>query len=138
MKLATDGGKRTVPPVVAWAVVDVYTKTSWGGTLDPNFTSNQAEYYALIAAMKIAIDAGEKKILLIQSDSELMVRHVNGEYKCRDSKLIPLLEEVKNLATHFEDFLLFHVKREQNELADEAVNKVMDRHISMTTIGESV
>ena len=138
MKLATDGGKRTVPPVVAWAVVDMYSDRTWSGTLDSDFTSNQAEYWALIHAMEIAIAEGETKILLIQSDSELMVRHVNGEYKCRDSKLIPLLEEVKNLAKHFEDFLLFHVKREQNERADEVVNQMMDDYLRMTTVREGV
>jgi ribonuclease HI len=138
MKVAIDGGKRTVPPVTAWAVVDFDSDRSWSGTLDPNFTSNQAEYYALINAMKIAIAEGETKILLVQSDSELMVRHVNGEYKCRDSKLIPLLEEVKRLATYFEDFLLYHVLRDRNERADTAVNAMMDGYIRMATVRDGV
>lgn len=134
MKLATDGGRRTVPPVVAWAVVDCYSDRTWSGTLESGLTSNQAEYYALINALKIAIAEGETKILLVQSDSELMVRHVNGEYKCRDAKLIPLLEEVKVLAAHFDDFLLFHVKRELNERADAVVNQMMDDYIHMQAV----
>lgn len=137
MKLMVDGGKRTVPPIVAWAVVDFYdTGRVWSGTLDKNFTSNQAEYYALINALKIAISEGEK-ILLVQTDSELMARHVNGEYKCRDAKLIPLLAQVKELASNFEDFLVFHVKREQNELADLAVNVAMDDYIQMQKIADN-
>jgi len=137
MRLATDGGKRTVPPVVGWAVVDQDSDRTWSGTLDPDFTSNQAEYYALINAMKIAIAEGVTEILIVKSDSELMVRHVNGEYKCRDAKLIPLLAEVKELATHFEDFLLYHVRREQNERADYIVNQMMDGYISMKEISRS-
>ena len=130
MKLAIDGGKRTVPPVTAWAVIDFYTEETWGGILDPDYTSNQAEYYGLINAMKIAIDKGEKKILLVQSDSELLVKHVNGEYRCKDPKLQILLSEVRRLALQFEDFLVYHVLRDSNVKADLAVNQVMDAYIS--------
>ena len=133
MRLATDGGKRTVPPVCAWAVVDRDSTLNWSGTLDPNFTSNQAEYYALINALKIALSLFHDRVE-IQSDSELMVRHVNGEYRCKDAKLIPLLEQVKELASEFVSFKLYHVRREQNERADQVVNEMMDGYISMKEI----
>jgi len=38
MRLATDGGRGTVPPVVAWAGGDINTGRTWGGTLDSDYT----------------------------------------------------------------------------------------------------
>ena len=136
MRVATDGGKRTVPPVCAWAVVDCDSDQTWAGTLESDFTSNQAEYYALIHALRIGISLGATT-LSVKADSELMVRHVNGEYKCRDAKLIPLLAEVKELAAQYDHFDIYHVRREQNERADYIVNQMMDGYIAMKRTSES-
>lgn len=136
MKVAIDGGHRH--DISAWAVVNMYDDgpkspdqgQTWSGVMPSSVTSNMAEYHALLHALKIGIDRSEK-ILIVQSDSELLVRQVNGEYACRDEKLLPLLYQAKNLIVLFEDFLIFHVRREKNYKADEVVNFAMDEHIRL-------
>ena len=135
MKLCVDGGKRTVPPVCAWAVIDYHDSGQvWSGILPSDYTSNQAEYHAVLNALRVATYLEYTGVLVIQSDSQLIVRQVNGEYKCRDRKLQPLLQEVKLLIKNFEDVALVSVPREENEEADLAVNVAMDNYLGMKRI----
>lgn len=87
-----------------------------------NTTNNIAEYKALIYSLKIAT---EKKYLAVQvfSDSQLMVRQINGEYKVKDKKLQSLIMEVYKLIKNFKDFKIFHISREENKLANELADK---------------
>ena len=138
MKLCVDGGKRTVPPVCAWAVIDYHDSGCvWTGILPPDHTSNQAEYYAVLNALRVAKYLEFSGVLEIQSDSQLIVRQVNGAYKCRDRKLQPLLLEIKEMIKNFEDVVLVSVPREENEEADLAVNVAMDNYLGMKKVSRS-
>ncbi|RDY08047.1 rnhA, partial [Mucuna pruriens] len=80
-------------------------------------SNNQAEYEALLADMKLALEI-EAKRLIVKSDSKLVTGQVNGEYQAKDPKLAKYRERAKVMAASFEGFKLLHVPRDQNERAD--------------------
>lgn len=88
-------------------------------------TNNAAEYQALIAGLKNALEAG-CKTLHIFLDSELVVRQVEGRYKVKNAQLKPLYEEVKRLLARLVSWQIRHVPREQNSRADELANRGID------------
>lgn len=49
-------------------------------------TNNQAEYEALISGLRLAKSLGVK-MLPVHSDSQIVVKHTEGEYIAKDSKL---------------------------------------------------
>ena len=91
-------------------------------------TNNFAEYSGLIAALNYVVDH-QLSALRVLSDSELMVRQMNGVYKVRSPELRPLYEEAKRLARHLQWFRIEHVRREKNAEADRLANEAMDRKI---------
>ena len=92
-------------------------------------TNNVAEYRGLLAALDYAIEHG-KPALSVISDSELLVRQVQGIYKVRS----PALQELHRLAQQriakLEWFSIRHVLREKNRVADQLANAAMDRGTS--------
>lgn len=80
-------------------------------------TNNIAEYSALICAL-IEAQALKADEVNIKSDSELMVKQVNGLYKVKHENIIPLFEQVKQLSNGFKVFKLTHIPRELNAVAD--------------------
>lgn len=89
-------------------------------------TNNFAEYSGLIAALQYAIEHGHQELRVV-SDSELMVRQMNGVYKVRSPELRPLYEEARTLARRLKWFRIEHVRREKNAGADRLANEAMDR-----------
>lgn len=89
-------------------------------------TNNVAEYYGLIAALDYAAAQGIDR-LLVRSDSELLVRQMQGRYKVHSPDLKPLHERARKLAHGFAYFAIEHVRREQNREADELANIALDR-----------
>jgi ribonuclease HI len=63
----------------------------------------------------------------IRSDSELIVRQINGQYRVKTAALKPLYIEVKKLQEQFKDFSITHVPRNQNKEADRLTNMALDR-----------
>src|SRR3989338_5021242 len=63
-------------------------------------TNNVAEYTALIYALQEALIMRERD-LKINSDSQLLVRQLNGEYRVKDKDLLPLYEQVRHLLSGF-------------------------------------
>jgi ribonuclease HI len=88
-------------------------------------TNNQAEYRAVIAALEKAASAGVKQVEL-KSDSELVVRQIQGRYKVKKAALRPLYQEVVRLVGSLDDFRIAHITREQNREADRLANKALD------------
>lgn len=89
-------------------------------------TNNQAEYRALIAALKKAIDLGAEEVVSYL-DSELVVKQLNREYKVRNAELAPLFLEIHNISLSFKKITFIHVMREKNKEADRLANEAMDR-----------
>jgi ribonuclease HI len=89
-------------------------------------TNNQAEYQALISALKKAKDLGGQE-LDVFLDSELVVKQLNREYKVKNKELAPLFLEVYNLSLNFSKITFTHVYRENNIEADRLVNEALDK-----------
>jgi ribonuclease HI len=88
-------------------------------------TNNVAEYMALIRALERAAELGLKRLSL-HSDSELMVKQLNGEYSVKNADLKDLYDEARALARRFDAITLMHVRRAANRRADELCNAVLD------------
>jgi ribonuclease HI len=88
-------------------------------------TNNVAEYNGLLAALRWAIDHGERDVH-IRSDSELLVKQMRGEYKVKHPGLQPLVARARLLMMELGSVTLEHVRREQNKEADRLSNLAMD------------
>ena len=89
-------------------------------------TNNVAEYYALIAALDYAANHDIKR-LRVNSDSELLVRQMQGRYKVKSPDLRPLFERAAKIARTLEYFAIQHVPREMNRDADRLANDALDK-----------
>jgi ribonuclease HI len=76
-------------------------------------TNNQAEYRAIIAALQKAISLGARQVEL-NSDSELVVKQINGSYRVKKPALKPLYQKVKQLQDSLEGFAVTHIPGQQN------------------------
>jgi ribonuclease HI len=90
-----------------------------------NTTNNVAEYTALVKALEAAADLGLKRVSVF-SDSELLVKQMNGEYRVKHPDLQPLYRDARELVKEFETVSLAHVRREQNKRADALCNEALD------------
>ena len=88
-------------------------------------TNNVAEYEGLLMGLEAVLDLGRKNVI-VQSDSELLVRQLNGQYRVRDEKLKVLFERVMALLRQFDSYRIIHVRREFNKLADRLANQGID------------
>ncbi|MFZ5982248.1 MAG: ribonuclease HI family protein [Patescibacteria group bacterium] len=130
IKIYTDGGSRGNPGPSAVGV--------WIETLDKKYaeyigegTNNEAEYQALILALKkvkqlIGKDKTQEAELECFSDSELMVKQLSHEYKLKDERIQRFFIEIWNLTLDFKKVIFKHVRREENKIADALVNEALD------------
>jgi ribonuclease HI len=88
-------------------------------------TNNLAEYTALVRALERAAELGAQR-LIIHSDSELLVKQMNGAYRVKNADIRVLHDQAKELIQRFEQVVIRHVRREQNSRADELCNLALD------------
>lgn len=88
-------------------------------------TNNQAEYRAIIAALEKVLALGARQVEL-NSDSELVVRQIKGQYRVRKEALRPLYQRVKQLQNRLEGFTVRHIPRQQNREADKLANAALN------------
>jgi ribonuclease HI len=123
-----DGGSRGNPGPAAYGVVIRDPRGEIVARLKKyigRMTNNVAEYYGLIAALDYAESHGIRA-LRVESDSELMVKQMQGQYKVKSEDLRPLFERAKKMSMGFESFRIDHVYREQNREADALANEALD------------
>jgi ribonuclease HI len=89
-------------------------------------TNNVAEYQALLLGLAEARKIAVHKIRIF-ADSELMVKQLTGRYRVKTPHLIPLWQEALNALNQFEAWVIAHVPREENHLADAAANRAIDQ-----------
>ncbi|MEE9217933.1 MAG: ribonuclease HI family protein [Acidobacteriota bacterium] len=99
-------------------------------------TNNVAEYHALLAALEHARHRGWKR-LWIGSDSELLVRQFQGEYRVKNAGLRALFERCRELVSSFEELTVEHLPRERNAEADALANRAMNLKESNLAPGSS-
>ncbi|XP_077217983.1 uncharacterized protein LOC143852483 [Tasmannia lanceolata] len=80
-------------------------------------SNNEAEYEALLAGMKLAIQTQARK-LKAYSDSQLVVKQIQGSYEARDDGMGKYLAQVRALADKFTSFEVMRVPRTENEKAN--------------------
>lgn len=88
-------------------------------------TNNVAEYEGLVHAFNLAQKRGARR-LEIRSDSELVVKQMNGVYKVKHPDMLTLWRKASQLRRGFEEAVIKHVRREQNKEADALANRAMD------------
>lgn len=123
-----DGGSRGNPGPSAYGVVIRDARGEIVAKLKKYIgqnTNNVAEYFALIAALDYA-QTHEIRALRVESDSELLVKQMRGQYKVKSAELRPLFERAKKMSQTFDSFRIDHVYREQNGDADALVNQALD------------
>jgi ribonuclease HI len=123
-----DGGSRGNPGPASYGVVIRDPRGEIVARLKKYIgrtTNNVAEYYGLIAALDYA-QSNSIKALRIESDSELMVKQMRGQYQVKSADLKPLFERAKKMSQTFSTFRIEHVYREQNKEADALANEAMD------------
>ncbi len=81
-------------------------------------TNNEAEYLALIQGLNLCID-NEIIHINIFSDSELIVKQINGEYKVKNERMGVLFKQTHDLLSRFDFWKINHVLRDKNTEADE-------------------
>jgi ribonuclease HI len=85
-------------------------------------TNNVAEYMALIFGMQEAL-LRRANSLRIYTDSQLLCRQINNEYKIKSPNLIGLYYQIQHLKSGFERFEISYISRENNRGADKLAKK---------------
>jgi ribonuclease HI len=80
-------------------------------------TNNQAEYQALLCGLDQARDWPNSDIV-VQTDSELVFRQLEGGYKVKNEQLRPLHSRASAALAGLVNVRLRHVPREENGRAD--------------------
>ena len=123
-----DGGSRGNPGPAA--VAAVVTDPSGNELADRaetigEATNNVAEYRAVLLGVQLARELGADEVELV-ADSMLIVEQVRGNWKVKQAHLRPLREQVVRALEDFTSWSIRHVKRGENERADELLNDALD------------
>jgi ribonuclease HI len=89
-------------------------------------TNNFAEYSGLLGCLAYALEHQHPRLRVV-SDSELMVKQIQGKYQVKSPDLKPLYDEAKRRIAHLEAFEIAHALRHKNKEADRLANEAMDR-----------
>ncbi len=125
-----DGGSRGNPGPSASGYVIMNSRQevlAQGGEYLGITTNNQAEYHGVRLGLEKAKELGLRRIDF-RLDSMLVVNQMNGAYSIKNRDLWPINERIRNLVAYFDQVTFRHVHREQNQLADSQVNRVLDEH----------
>ena len=131
LKVYSDGASRGNPGISAIAFM-IMTED---GNLLKRYskyvgirTNNQAEYEALISALESASELTDQEVTCCM-DSELVVKHLNGEYQVRNPKLKTLWLKVQELKQSFQRITFMSVPRTDIHIkqVDRLANQALDR-----------
>jgi ribonuclease HI len=126
----TDGGGDSTPDTDAYIgvlVTDETGETLWEhGEAIGKATHNVAEYYAVLKAIRYAIENGASH-LLIKSDSRIVVNQINGGFRVTKPHLAELLEQVRRATEDALDFQIEWIPRKENKAADALTWRVRPR-----------
>ena len=93
-------------------------------------TNNVAEYTALIKGLDWLLANGYSKTKIrVLSDSQLLVNQMQGRFRIRNQRIIPLFKKAASLSKQFEDLALEWIPREKNKEADALTTRAYNRAI---------
>ena len=125
--LHTDGGARPNPGP---ASIGIEIKSSDGKFVKEisrdigHATNNQAEYRALIVGLEELAELGAEHVN-IEMDSQLVVRHIKGQYRVKDKDLKPLYDDALRLLDNLASYNIEHIPRSKNKVADSLATKAL-------------
>jgi len=127
-----DGASKGNPGKSAYGIVifknsKIYKKT--GGFIGIT-TNNVAEYISLIFSLIECIPF-KKGEIEIKSDSLLLVKQINGQYKINDEKLRILNFIAKSLLRRYKNIKIKYIEREENKIADEVANSFIENKVDL-------
>lgn len=132
LRLHVDGASRGNPGDAGFGIYvtapDGSEVTSLFGYLG-KATNNVAEYQALLHGLRFALARGASSVEVF-SDSELLVRQIEGRYRVKNAGLQPLHREAQALLARFAKARVAHVPREGNREADALANRAVDEKAS--------
>ena len=99
-------------------------------------TNNFAEYSGLLAVLRWATENRAQRLRVV-SDSELMVKQMQGKYKVASPVLRPLYEQARSRSRQLERFEMRHTLRGGNKEADQLANEAMDKGMGRTPSTQS-
>ncbi|HUR62667.1 MAG TPA: ribonuclease HI family protein [Candidatus Thermoplasmatota archaeon] len=91
-------------------------------------TNNEAEYHGLILGLRHALAAGVDDVV-VQGDSQLILRQVGGSYKVKAENLRALNAQAVQLLSQFAKSKLEWVPREENSGADAAARAAIENRL---------
>ena len=124
----TDGGARGNPGPAGIGVVIMDSKKKKLKEICKYIgeaTNNVAEYSALVAALEEALGLNADEVAICM-DSELITKHLSGEYRVKSEEIKPLFEKALALLKNFKKFEIKHIGRDGNKQADKLVNKAIN------------
>ncbi|KAL0413168.1 UNVERIFIED_CONTAM: hypothetical protein Sradi_1518500 [Sesamum radiatum] len=92
--------------------------------------------------MRMAQETGARN-LLAYSDSQLIVKQVEGAYEAKEENMIQYLQQIKELKTSFDHFQIIQIPREENIKADclsklaSTLEEIRTRHITIQYLLET-
>src|SRR3984957_15412025 len=89
-------------------------------------TNNFAGYSGLVASLDYALGHGHRRLRVV-SDSELMVKQIQGKYQVKSPGLRPLYNAAKKKIAQLEKFEIVHALRHKNKDADRLPKEAMER-----------
>lgn len=131
----TDGGARGNPGPAAIGII-IYNedkkKIAEFSKFVGSRTNNQAEYLAVIEALKKIVEISDNNSEIhCLLDSELVVEQLNQRYKLKNEGLKPLFWEIRELVMKLGGKIQFeYISRNKNKLADKLVNEALDKDVS--------
>jgi ribonuclease HI len=131
-KLFFDGCSKGNPGLAgAGAVIYNRDEEIWCKTyfIGEKITNNHAEYSGLILGLQNAVELNIRS-LLVMGDSQLVINHMTGKYKCKSPNLISLYETAKNLEKNFDTIEYKHILRNLNKRADELSNLGLNEYLN--------
>ncbi len=133
VKIFADGGSRGNPGPSASGFVIINPETDEvlvdKGVYLGVTTNNQAEYLALKYALEAVQKMGAREVD-VYLDSMLVVNQMKGIFKIKNRDLWPIHDAIRDLTASFKRVSFTHIPREHNGLADAAVNRALDSHLS--------
>lgn len=131
LEIYTDGAARGNPGPASCAFILVMKgkiTMKKGGFLG-KATNNTAEYRAIIQGLSYIEDFRLKEVKVF-SDSQLVIRQINGEYKVKKQHLKKLWNKVKALTEPYKNIEFNYLSRENNfiRICDLICNKILDEH----------
>ena len=129
----TDGGARDNPgPAALGVVIGPPISKNYSNYLGKK-TNNEAEYEAVIFALKklkALVGKNKTKDLEVEvfMDSQLAVKQLSYEYKIESPNIVPLFVKIHNLRLAYKEVSFTYVPREENKDADKLVNMELDKH----------